>query len=113
MPCSVAASKNGMAPNRLPWSVTATAGMSYRAACSTSSSSLDAPSRRENCEWLCRCTKLLRAIGSLLPLDRGGRLAAHLGDPTIHPAHFVHDPGAGPPPENLRQTRPIRVQEIL
>src|SRR2546426_11270060 len=107
MPCSAAASKNGMAPNRLPWSVTATAGMSYRAACSTSSSSLDAPSRRENCEWLCRCTKLLRAIGSLLPLDRGGRLAAHLVDHAIHPAHFVHDPGADPAPEIVRQSRPI------
>src|SRR3989338_10421991 len=46
-----------MAPNRLPWSVRASAGKRSSLARATSLSSWAAPSRRLYSEWTCRWTK--------------------------------------------------------
>src|SRR3990172_35011 len=73
-----------MAPNRLPWSVRASAGKRRSLARATSLSSWAAPSRRLYSEWTCRWTNsewvialpaaLWRGHGHL---DEGRRVAPH------------------------------------
>src|SRR6185295_5991463 len=115
MPFSAAASKNGMAPKRFPWSVMARAGMPRLAACSTISSSFCAPSRSEYCEWLCRWTKRPSSViaASLLPLDGGGGLARDVVHHPVDAAHLVDDARADARQELVRQARPVGGHEVV
>src|SRR5262245_39804247 len=80
-----------MAPNRLPWSVSATAGMPSCAARSKSGSSLIAPSRSEY--WLCRWRWTKGVAGKpLLPLDGSGGLGGDVVDDPVDALHLVDDP---------------------
>src|SRR6185295_6701557 len=113
MPFSAAASKNGMAPKRFPWSVMARAGMPRLAACSTISSSFCAPSRSEYCEWLWRWTKRPSSFTALLPLDGGRGLARHVVHHPVDAAHLVDDAGRDPGQEVVRQAGPVGGHEVV
>src|SRR3990170_4523883 len=62
-----------MAPNRLPWSVRASAGKRSSLARATSLSSWAAPSRRLYSEWTCRWTKSEWVIALPAAVRRGKR----------------------------------------
>ncbi len=73
---SLAALYSVMAPNMLPWSVTATACMPAADTRLTRSFTFTAPSRSEYCEWTCRWTNsagIARAGPEWVPALRVGR----------------------------------------
>src|SRR5437870_3753664 len=90
-----------MAPNRLPWSVSASAGNRSSRALVTSLSSCAAPSSRLYSEWTCRWTKsACRSIrsprrGRAPPAPRCGRPPAPAGPSALGPARRAESPAGG------------------
>src|SRR5689334_18327387 len=94
----------------LPWSVIAIAVWPSFAACSTSSSTWQAPSSRLYSVWRWRWTKSFVAVigkPASFPLDRGRRLARHVVDHAVHALHLVHDPVRDPRQDVVGQARPV------
>src|SRR5688500_15409225 len=103
----------------LPCSVTAIAGIFSRAACSSSSSTRQAPSSSEYSVCRCRWTKSLMGAHqsaqdvSLLPFDRGRRLTGDVEDNAIDPLHLVDDARRDRREQFVRQTRPVGCHAVL
>src|SRR5688572_6601492 len=96
--------------NKLPCSVTASAGIFSFTASSSSSSTRQAPSSSENsvCRWRWTNSDIaLNQQGSLFPLDRGRRLGRNVVDDSIDAAHFVDDAGRDGREDVVRQPRPV------
>ena len=95
--CFLAVWKNSYAPNMLPWSVIAIAGICWRAASASSSPFLAAPSSIEYSVWTCRWTNdELTGTGSLLNDDLAERSGATVTRGRVPTAAGLQDSGEPP-----------------